>query len=118
MIVKIIQFIHLLIIFIVIISLFIPNYFVKKIVLIFLLYLCLQYILGYEKCGLTELEYLILGEKNHKEGFMYRLIKPMIKIPEKYFDDKLFILHITWIIILMYQIYLYKCKSNICNLNN
>jgi hypothetical protein len=52
---------------------------------------------------LTDLEYLLLGDK-YKSGFMYRLINPMIKIPEDYFNKYLFCFHITWISILYYQL--------------
>jgi hypothetical protein len=45
----------------------------------------MQYITNYGKCGLTELEYIIKGKK-YQEGFLYRLIKPIIVIPEKYFN--------------------------------
>lgn len=76
---------------------------IKNISFAFLIYLLLQYATGYSKCGLTEFEYYIKGEK-YQEGFLYRLIKPVINKPEKYFYRKLFIFHIIWIIILGYQI--------------
>ncbi|BCS83427.1 hypothetical protein QLL95_gp0696 [Cotonvirus japonicus] len=107
--VDIIKTIHLVIIVLVFSSIFIPNCIVKELALTFLIYLLIQYAIGCEKCGLTELEYMILGQKNHKQGFMYRIINPMIKIPEKYFNNGLMYVHIAWIAILIYQIYHLKC---------
>ena len=58
---------------------------------------------GYKHCGLTSLEYMIMGKK-YKEGFMYRLIMPIITIPESYFDEYILCIHILYIIILYNQI--------------
>ena len=60
-------------------------------------------ITNFGKCGLTELEYAIRGEKC-KEGFIYRLVKPIITVPEKYFDQHLYWVHVLWILILGYQL--------------
>ena len=100
MIVKIIQSLHLLLVLIVIFSIFIKNKKLKSNVFVFLIFLLFHY----GKCGLTEFEYLFTQEK-YKEGFLYRLIKPVITMPEKYFDKYLIVLHLVWIIILYYQIY-------------
>ena len=99
MLVNIIKFIHLIIVLIVIISPFVNNLFIKRYVLIFLVYLIFQYLSGYERCGFTELEYLLMGEE-YQQGFLYRIINPLIKIPENYFDKWLFLFHILYIIIL------------------
>lgn len=107
--VTIIRIIHLLIVIFIVAAVFIPNCFVKEIGLTILLFLLLQYLLGFEKCGLTDLEYLLLGEDHYQEGFIYRIINPMIKVPEKYFYNGLFYLHILWILILGYQIYRNRC---------
>ena len=58
MIVNIIQFLHLILIMIIAISPIINNYNIKKYVFIFLVYLLFQYLTGYRKCGLTDIEYL------------------------------------------------------------
>ena len=107
---EIIQILHLALIVGIIVSVFINNCFVKQLALTFLIYLLVQYMFGLEKCGLTELEYWIVGEENHKQGFMYRLINPIIKIPEDYFNSGLLYTHVIWIIILVYQIYRSKCS--------
>ncbi|AGF85083.1 hypothetical protein QJ854_gp699 [Moumouvirus goulette] len=104
---KIIKMIHLLIIILVFVSIFIPNCLLKKLVLTLLIFLLIQYIFGIKKCGLTQLEYLLMGEK-YREGFIYRIINPIICVPENYFNDGLLIVHIIWIIILGNQIY-HKC---------
>ena len=104
MLVNIIKIIHLIIVLLIISAIFSDNLFLKKHVLIFLVYLLFQYLTGYEKCGLTEFEYLVMNQK-YKEGFMYRIINPLIKVPEDYFNKWLFIFHILYIIILFSQIY-------------
>jgi len=106
-----IRIVHLLIVIGVIVSVFINNCRFKQLALVLLIFLLVQYMLGYEKCGLTELEYWILGEKKYKQGFMYRLINPMIKVPETYFSNGLIYAHLLWIAILVYQIY----YSKTCN---
>jgi hypothetical protein len=101
--VNIIKIIHLIIVLAVISAPFINNYKLKETIYVFLIYLLLQYISGYEKCGLTYLEYLIMGEK-YKEGFMYRLIKPIIKISESYFDKYIIFVHLIYIYVLHNQL--------------
>ena len=59
----------------------------------------------YDYFLLTQLEYYIMGEK-YKDGFLYRLINPIIKVPENYFDKYLYIVHIIFITTLIYQLYL------------
>ena len=103
MLIKIINFIHLILVLILVCSIFIQNYEIKKYSFIFLIFIFLQYITNYGKCGLTELEYIFKKEK-YQEGFIYRIIKPIITIPEKYFNHYLFILHIIWIFILWKQL--------------
>ena len=86
------------------ISPFIDNNNIKRYVFIFLVYLFFQYISGYRKCGLTTFEHMILQDK-YEEGFMYRLINPMITIREDYFDKYISVVHICLIIILFLQLY-------------
>jgi hypothetical protein len=100
----IIKIIHLIIVIGIAISPFIDNLTFKKNILTLLVFLLFQYLSGYERCGLTELEYLFMGEK-YKEGFIYRIINPIIKIPEAYFDKCLIIIHVIYTIILYLQIY-------------
>jgi hypothetical protein len=103
MLTNIIKLVHLIIILLVLISPFIQFYILKKFVFVFLIYLLIQYISGYEKCGLTILEYAVMGEK-YREGFMYRIIKPIIQIPEKYFDNYVLFVHLVYIYVLYLQL--------------
>lgn len=104
---KLIQLLHLVIVIGIISSVFINVCLIKQLALTLLIFLLIQYMLGFEKCGLTELEYWIVGEKNHKKGFIYRIVNPVIKVPEKYFYNGLMYLHLLWICILVYQVYYY-----------
>jgi hypothetical protein len=103
MISKIIQLLHLILIISILSSVFIPKLEIKKLSLTFLIFIFAQFITNYGKCGLTELEYAIRGEK-YTEGFIYRLVKPIITVPEKYFDQHLYWIHVLWILILGYQL--------------
>jgi len=100
---KIIQLLHLILIITIFISVFIPNIKLKKLSITFLLFIFIQFITNFGKCGLTELEYAIRGEK-YKEGFIYKLVKPIITVSEKYFDYHLYWIHVLWILILGYQL--------------
>jgi hypothetical protein len=103
MIITIINFLHIILILFLSLSIFIDNYRIKKPAFILLILIFGQYITNYGRCGLTEIEYLFMRE-NYKEGFMYRLIKPVITLPEAYFNKYYYVLHILWIFILWVQI--------------
>ena len=103
MLIKIINLLHLLLILAIVSSIIIPNKQLKELVFTLLIFIFIQYITNYGKCGLTEIEYLLKGEQ-YQEGFIYRLIKPIITISEKYIDMYLYWFHILWIFILGYQL--------------
>ena len=103
MLIKIINLLHLLLILTIISSIIIPYKKLKELIFTLLIFIFVQYITNYGKCGLTEIEYLLKGEK-YQEGFIYRLIKPIITISEKYIDMYLYMVHILWIFILGYQL--------------
>ncbi|AGD92679.1 hypothetical protein mvi_686 [Megavirus vitis] len=107
--VTLIKTIHILIIIGVISSIFISNCMIKQLALTLLIFLLLQYLLGFEKCGLTQLEYALLGQK-YQQGFIYRVVNPIICVPEGYFNNGFMVVHIVLIIILLYQIY--SCFRN------
>ena len=102
-IISIINLAHGLLVFGLTISVFINNYQYKKIALTLLIFIMAQFLTNYGRCGLTEIEYLFKGEK-YKEGFIYRLVKPVITIPENYFNKFFYIVHILWIGILWKQL--------------
>ena len=106
----IIRIAHIIIIVSILLSILIPNCCFKKLILTLLIFLLIQYLIGYEKCGLTQLEYHILKEK-YQEGFLYRLINPLIKIRQDYFYHGIWYIHCFIIVILMYQIYYGKCEK-------
>lgn len=100
---QIIQLLHIILIISIVSSVFIDNIEVKKFILSILMLLFIQYVTNYGRCGLTEIEYMILGEK-YKEGFIYRLIKPVIDVSEEYVEYNIIILHTIWMFILYFQI--------------
>ena len=81
----------------------------KKLAFVILLFMAFQYITGYKTCGLTKIEYVLLGKEKYQSGFMYRLVNPIISVPENYFDKYYWVLHILWILILGYQLYNSNC---------
>jgi hypothetical protein len=101
---KLIMILHLLLVIIIAVSPYIDNFTIKNYSLIFLIYLLLQYLTGYQKCGLTQLEYMVKQE-DYKEGFLYRLITPLITVREDYFTNYLLVVHLIYILILGYQLY-------------
>lgn len=107
MILKIINLLHALLIIFLCTSIFIDNYKIKNNALVLLIFIFFHYITNYGKCGLTQIEYLYMGEE-YKSGFMYRLINPIITVPESYFNKCYYFIHITWIIILLIQLNYYK----------
>jgi hypothetical protein len=101
---NIIKLIHLILVIFIIIAPFVNNRQIKINIFIILVYLLFQYLTGYNKCGLTELEYYMMG-KDYQQGFLYRLIGPVIKVSEDYFDKWIFIFHFIYVGILGYQLY-------------
>jgi len=99
MLVELIRGIHYAIILAIAIAPFITWQLYRNTACIFLIYLLLQYITGYERCGLTVMEFLVLGKK-YESGFLYRVINPVIKVPEHYFDKYLIGVHLFYIYLL------------------
>ena len=104
MFITMVRIIHFLLVGSILISPLINDITYKKYILILLLYLLFQYVTGAERCGLTKLEYYLMGE-DYQNGFLYRIINPVIRVPEKYFEKYLFIVHLCYIIIILYQLY-------------
>lgn len=104
MIVSIIRLIHFGIILAICASVFVPNIQFKKIILTLLILLLFQYVSGWDQCGLTVLEGMVLGEANRKDGFIYRTVKPIITVSEAWVDSYLYVIHILLILILAIQI--------------
>lgn len=84
----------------------------KKITLILILFIILQFVTKYGKCGLINIEKYFLKDK-FKEGFVYRLIKPIICYKINPFGGKYFNLLLIYVLILVIQLYKAKCGFNI-----
>lgn len=102
-IIKIINLAHGLLVCGLLASVFVNNSQWKKIALSLLILILIQFITNYGHCGLTELEYMFKGEK-YKEGFVYRVVKPVITMPENYFNKYFYLIHILLIGILWKQL--------------
>ena len=99
----VIYILHLILVICLVTSIFINNNTFKHMSLIILIFLLIHYITNNSMCLLTELEYYFKKEK-YKEGFLYRLIKPILTTPEEYVNKYIYLLHILWIIILFVQL--------------
>ncbi len=83
----------------------VPHKTYKEYVLILLVFMLAHYLTNYGRCGLTSMEMLLLGDQ-YQSGFLYRLITPIITLPESYLDAGLYILHGIWIIVLYLQLHI------------
>lgn len=88
-------------------SILIPDYEIKKISLIILLFTFVQYITTYAKCGLLELDDFV-KQNPDKPNFLYQILLPLLKAPNNYFDKKYFWIHLIFIFVIAYQIINYK----------
>lgn len=107
MLVKLIRLIHFIIVLSVALSAFIPDKKFKRNILFFLIYLQLQYLTGYKKCGLTDLEDKLTNKKK-EQGFIYSIINPYITLDEQEYYAYQKYLHYGLILILILQIYYLK----------
>lgn len=103
MIVHAIQALHLALVVGVVVSPFIPVLLYKQYALAFLLFLVLQFFLNHGECGLTTIEAVVLGEKR-VDGFLYRLINPIVRFNHTEFYHYIRLYHATYILILIGQI--------------
>ena len=100
---QLIRVAHFLIVIAWLASIFVPNAAYKNAAVLFLLFVLFQFSTNYGKCGLTQLEYWITG-REYENGFIYRLMNPYLKVTEDYFDKGYYIVHISYIFILLYQL--------------
>ena len=108
----IILIIHIILFYIIALTPLINDCYVKKMVLIFVIFLCIQYVSKYGKCGLINIERLFLKEK-FKEGFVYRLIKPIVCYKQNIIYKNYFPVIIIYMIILYIQLEKAGCNLNI-----
>ncbi len=105
MLIFIIRLIHFILLLVLLGAPFYKKDYIKYSIIILILILYKWNIDG--SCGLTKLEYILLGHTDESEGFIYRLINPFLSIPENKFDKYLNIITIIYIILLII-IYNYK----------
>lgn len=101
---NLVKYIHYVLIICILISVVIPSCRYKVIILILLVLLLVKYLFNYNKCGLTQLEYWILGQRDYQKGLIYRTLNPLINVHEKCFNKGLLLIHIVIIIVLIIQI--------------
>jgi hypothetical protein len=95
----------------IVISPFVNDCDYKRLVLILLSFLLLHFYLKYGKCMLINFERFFLGEK-FKEGFIFRLIKPVICYKRNIFYKDFYYLIVFYCVLLYIQL-----KLNNCNLS-
>ncbi len=106
----IIQSLHLLFYLLILISPFINDCAIKINVFVLLSFILFHFTAKYGKCGIINIERLFLKE-NFKNGFFYKLIKPVIDYRKNIFFNKLYHLLLIYILILFIQIYKENCVS-------
>ena len=111
---KIINILHLILFCILFISPFINDCAIKLNSIIILVFISVHFITKYGKCGIINCERFFLKE-NFKDGFFFKLIKPVISYKNNIFYEKFFNIIILYIIILMIQVYEGKCIPQIIN---
>ena len=105
---NIINYFHLILLIFLITSPFIEEYTLKINAFMIITFILFHFILKYGKCGIINIEKFFLKE-NFKNGFFYRLIKPVISYKNNIFYDKLFYIIVLYYIILFIQIYNSNC---------
>ena len=111
---KIINILHLILFCILFISPFINDCAIKLNSIIILVFISVHFITKYGKCGIINCERFFLKE-NFKDGFFFKLIKPVISYKNNIFYEKFFNIIILYIIILMIQVYEGRCIPQIMN---
>ena len=100
---NIILLLHIIFFYVIATSPFNNDYSFKKIILILLLFFCAQWMSEYGKCGLINIEKYFLKDK-FKNGFVYRLVKPVICYKINIFYKYYFGLILIYIFILYVQL--------------
>jgi hypothetical protein len=106
----IIKTLHLLFYLLILFSPFINDCAIKLNVYIMLLFIWYHFISKYGKCGIINIEKIFLRE-HFKNGFFYKLIKPVIDYRKNIFFEKLYHLLLIYILILTIQIYQENCLN-------
>jgi len=104
----IVLLLHIILFYGIAISPLIDNCHYKRLVLVLILFFTFQHITRYGKCGFINMERFFLKEK-FKEGFLFRLIKPVICYKRNIIYKQYFGLVIIYIMILYIQLQKTKC---------
>lgn len=100
----IITLIHILFILYLLLSIFINNNTIKLYSLLFNIFILLHYLTKYGKCSIINIERFFLGD-NFRDGFFYKLIKPIISYKNnKFYNNGGIYLLLFYIIILIIQL--------------
>jgi hypothetical protein len=108
----IILFFHICFIYLMALSIIFDNCDYKKIAFILLTFLLVQYLTQYGKCGLISIERFFLKD-NFKNGFVYRLVKPVVDYRNNPIYDNYMVIFLAYIFILLVQIKLYNCNIDL-----
>lgn len=98
-----ITLLHIIFVFLLIVSPIIDDYDLKRLALVLLIFIMVHYKVKYGKCGLINIEKFFLKD-NFKNGIIYNLIKPVISYKDNFFYDNLQWLIIIYIGIIIYQL--------------
>ena len=108
---------HIMLFYVFALSPLITDCYIKKLILVLMMFLSLQYVSKYGKCGLINIERFliekVLKKKNFKEGFIYRLIKPLVCYKQNVIYKNSFSLIIVYMVILYIQLEKAGCDLNI-----
>lgn len=110
----IILLLHIIIFYFFALSPVIDNCRIKFISLILITFFTLQLSTKYGKCGLINIEKYFLKEK-FKNGFVFRLIKPLICYKKNAIYKHYFLIMLIYILVLYIQIKNANCEFNIFN---
>jgi hypothetical protein len=103
---------HIMLFYSLALSPLITDCYLKKINLILIMFLCIQYVTKYGKCGLINIERFFLKE-NFKQGFVYRLVKPVVCYKQNAVYKNYFKLIIIYMLVLYLQLEKAGCNLNI-----
>ena len=109
---NIIYILHILLFLFFLFSPFVDDCAWKVNSLVLLLFIFGHFVFKYGKCGIINVERFFLGEK-FKEGFCYRLIKPVISYKNNIFYDEYFNILVAYIFVLLYQVIKNKCLEKL-----
>jgi hypothetical protein len=100
---ELIIIVHITLLYSMLISILVKDIYLKKLVLLILLFLQMQFISKYGKCGIINIEKYFLKDK-FREGIAFKTIRPVISYKMNILYTKYSYIHILYIIILAYQL--------------